>query len=53
MNGYDDSVLLDTSTTYCIVRGKGRAPEITVTKSARFDELEHVYFVGYIALPTD
>ena len=35
------------------VRGEGRAPEITDTTSARFDELENIYFVGYIALPTE
>ena len=29
-----------------IVRGEGRAPKITVAKSARFDELENIYFVG-------
>ena len=36
-----------------VVRGEGRTPEINVTKSARFDELENMHFVGYIALPTD
>ena len=35
------SKVLDVS----IVRGEGRAPENTVTKSARFDELENVTFV--------
>ena len=38
---------LDLST----VRGEGRAPEITVTKAARFDELDNISFVGYKVLP--
>ena len=29
-----------------LVRGEGRAPEITVAEFARFDELENMYFVG-------
>ena len=45
MNGYD-SLLLDTVTACA----EGKAPEITVIKSARFDELENIYFVGDIAL---
>ena len=35
-----------------IVRGQGRAPEVTATESARFDELENRYFVGHTAQPT-
>ena len=31
--------------------GEGRGPEITVSKSTRFHELENIYFVGCIALP--
>ena len=34
-----------------LVRGEGRAPEITVTNPARFDDLENIFFVGRMALP--
>ena len=34
-----------------IVRGKGRAPVIDVTKSARFNELVNIFFVGYKVVP--
>ena len=30
-----------------VALGEGRAPEITVSKSTRFHELENIYFVGY------
>ena len=33
-----------------IARGERSVPEIDVTKSARFDELKNICFVGYIAL---
>ena len=35
-----------------LVRGERRTPEIAVAKSVRFDKLENISFVGYIALPT-
>ena len=43
-NGYY-SVLLDTSSVW-----RGRAPEITVSKSTKFHELDSIHIVGYIAL---
>ena len=43
MNGYD-IVLLDTSSAW-------RGADPPVTKSVKFNELENIYFVGYIALP--
>ena len=49
MNGY--GVLLITTTA---ARGEGRAPEMPVSKSAKFkNELENIFFVGYTALPTE
>ena len=44
MNGYD-SVLLETSSVW-----RGEGPEMTVSKSTRFHELENIYFVDYIVL---
>ena len=34
------------------VRVEGRAPETAVTRSARFDEVENVSFVGCVARST-
>ena len=34
----------------CVARGEPRR-SLFVTKSARFDELENIYFVGYKVLP--
>ena len=36
-----------------VARGEERAPEIPVTKSTRSNELENIYFDGYVALPTE
>ena len=40
MNGHD-GLLSDAA----VVLGEGGAPEITVTKSARFDELENTWYL--------
>ena len=45
-------IIMNMCSWILLVRGEGRAPEIVITKSARFDELENIYFVGYAALPT-
>ena len=36
-----------------VARGEGSAPEINITKAARFDELENVNLAGCTALPTN
>ena len=49
MNGHDSMLL------YLIIISmwRGESPEITVVaKSVICDELENMYFVGYVALPT-
>ena len=46
MNGHD-SVLLDASPW------RGEGPGDHCYEFARFDELENIYFIGHIPLPTD
>ena len=47
MNGYYTVVC-----SWILVRDEENAPEINVSKSARFNELRNTHFVGYNALPT-